>query len=81
MFYKVIRIFFKGEAKSNSVEYFDNYLSAQARYHNIISADLQNNEVTYQATYIIDNGGNMLEHAVFDRRPAPTPETESTPAE
>ena len=70
MFYKVIRIFFKGETKSSSVEYFDSYLSAQARYHNIISADLQNNEVTYQATYIIDYIGNMLEHAVFDRRQA-----------
>ena len=68
MFYQVIRIFFKGENKSNSVEYFDNYLLAQARYHNIIAADLQNQEVTYQGTYIIDNGGNMLERAIFDRR-------------
>lgn len=68
MFYQVIRIFFKGENKSNSVEYFDDYLSAQARYHNIIAADLQNQEVTYQGTYIIDNGGNMLERAIFDRR-------------
>ena len=78
MFYQVIRIFFKSDIKSNSVEYFDNYLSAQARYHNIISADLQNNEVTYQGTYIIDNGGNMLEHVIFDRRPTPTPESELT---
>lgn len=69
MFFKVIRIFFKGEVKSNSVEYFDNILNAEKRYHNIISADLGNDEVTYQATYIIDNGGNMLEHAIFDRPP------------
>lgn len=67
MFFAVIRIFFKGETRSNSIEYFDNIINAEARYHNIIATDLQNAEVTYQATYIIDNGGNMLEHAIFDR--------------
>ena len=70
MFFMVLRVFFKGETKSNSVEYFDNIIAAEARYHNIISADLQNKEVTYQATIILDNALNMVEHAVFDRRPA-----------
>ena len=68
MFYQVIRIFFKGEARSNSVEYFDDYSAAQQRYFNIIAADLANNEVTYNAAYLIDNAGNVLRKDVFDRR-------------
>lgn len=68
MFYKVIHIFFKDETKFNSVKYFNNYLTAQTRYHNIISINLQNNEVTYQITYVINNDGNILEHTIFDRR-------------
>lgn len=68
MFYQVIRIFFKGATKSNSVEYYDNYESALQRYFNIIAADLANAEVTYNAAYLIDNGGNTIRKEVFDRR-------------
>lgn len=68
MFYQVIRVFFKGATKSNSVEYFDSYDAALQRYFNVIAADLANNEVTYNAAYLIDNGGNMMRHEVFDRR-------------
>ena len=73
MFYQVIRIFFKGATKSHSVEYFDDYGPALQRYFNIIAADLANNEVTYNAAYIIDNGGTAIRHEVFDRRPEPEP--------
>ncbi len=55
MFYQVIRIFFKDENKSNPVKYFNNYLSAQTHYHNIISVGLQNN-----------NSDNMFKYAVFN---------------
>lgn len=68
MFYQVIRIFFKGENKSNSVEYFNDYDSALQRYFNIIAADLANDQVTYNAAYLIDNGGTAIRHEVFDRR-------------
>ena len=68
MFYQVIRIFFKGENKSNSVEYFDDYDAALQRYFNIIAADLANDQVTYNAAYLIDNGGTVIRHEVFDRR-------------
>lgn len=68
MFYQVIRIFFKGEAHSNSVEYFNSDELALQRYFNIIAADLANNEVTYNAAYLIDNAGNVLRKDVFDRR-------------
>ena len=70
IFYQVIRIFFKGSVRSNSVEYIADFNAAQQRYFNVIAADLANNEVTYNAAYIIDNGGNMLRHDVFDRREA-----------
>lgn len=68
MLYQVIRIFFKNENRSNSIEYFDNILQAQQRFHNIIAADLSNNEITYQATYIIDNTGYMVDKAIFNRQ-------------
>lgn len=70
MFYQVIRIFFKGEARSNSVEYFDDYNAAQQRFYNVIAADLANAEVTYNAAYLIDNAGNVLRKEFFDRRVA-----------
>ena len=67
-FFQVIRIFFKGEAKSHSVEYFDDYNAALQRYFNILAADLANNQVTYNSAYLIDNGGNVIRRDVFDRR-------------
>lgn len=66
----VIRIFFKGEAETHSVEFKDTYLSAQQRFYNIIAADLANDEITYQAAYIINASGLMLDGKVFDRTPA-----------
>lgn len=82
MFYQVIRVFFKGETKSNSVEYHDGYDSALQRFFSIVAADLGNKDVTYNAAYIIDSYGNMLRHEVFDRRqPEPEPEPENEPEE
>jgi len=76
MFYQVIRIFFKGATKSHSVEYNDSYDSALQRYFNVIAADLANNEVTYNAAYMIDSNGGVMRSEVFDRRPAPEPNAE-----
>lgn len=68
MEYQIIRIFFKGETKSNSVEYSDNYIAASQRFYNIIAADLANAEVTYQATYLKNKYGNdVLAPVVYDR--------------
>lgn len=76
MFLQILRIYYDG-SWHHSVQYFflSDYtsvdtmrLAADARYHNIIAADLQNAAVTYNAAYIIDNGGNMLEKDIFDRR-------------
>lgn len=72
----VIRIFYKGEAETHSVEFKDSYLEAQQRYYGIIAADLANPDVTYQAAYIINAAGLMLDGKVFDRTPAPEPEPE-----
>lgn len=76
MFYTVVRIFYKGEAETHSVEHKASLLEAQQRYFNIIASDLQNAEVTYNAAYIISSTGTMLEGRVFDRRPTPEPEPE-----
>ncbi len=68
-FYSVVRIFFKGDAETHSVEHKSTLLDAQKRYFNIIAADLANDDITYQAAYIIDSNGMMVEGRVFDRTP------------
>lgn len=67
MFYSVIRIFFKGDAETHSVQQFSTLQDAQKRYFNIIAADLADDAITYQSAYIIDSNGLMAEGRVFDR--------------
>lgn len=67
--FTVIRIFFKGETETHSVEFKDTYIEAQQRFYNIVAADLANDEITYQAAYIINASGMMLDGKVFDRTP------------
>lgn len=68
-FYSVVRIFFKGDSETHSVEHKSTLLDAQKRYFSAIAADLANGEITYQAAYIIDSNGLMVEGRVFDRTP------------
>lgn len=75
--FAVIRIYYKGDKETHSVEFKDTYLEAQQRYYNIIASDLANADITYQAAYIINASGLMLDGKVFDRRPAPKPEEEA----
>lgn len=70
MFYSVIRIFFKGEAETHSVQQFDTLQDAQKRYFTIIATDLADESITYQSAYIIDSHGLMMEGRVFDRASA-----------
>ena len=74
IFYTVIRQFFKGENETHSMQIFNDYDVALQRYFNIIAADLADNTITYNATYIIKNDGLMMESRVFDRRPAESEE-------
>lgn len=75
--FAVIRIYYKGDKETHSVEFKDTYLEAQQRFYNIVASDLANPDVTYQAAYIINASGLMLDGKVFDRRPAPEPEQEA----
>lgn len=74
-FYSVIRIFFKGETESHSVQQFSDLQSAQTRYFSMLAADLDNNEITYASAYIVDSAGMMVEGRVFDKT-ATNPESE-----
>ena len=79
-FFMVHRVFMN-PSKNNSMEVFNvsDYptvdacvMAAEARFHNIITADLQNPDVVYQMTFIMDNAGNYVEKPViFDRRSLP----------
>lgn len=66
-FYSVVRIFYKGNAETHSIEQKATLAEAQKRYFNIIATDLANDEITYQSAYIIDSNGLMVEGRVFDR--------------
>ena len=71
--FAIIRIFYKGDKETHSVEFKDSYFEAQQRYYGIIDADLGNADITYQAAYIINASGLMMDGKVFDRKPAPEP--------
>ena len=75
--FAIIRIYCKGDKETHSVEFKDTYLEAQQRFYNIVASDLANPDVTYQAAFIINASGLMLDGKVFDRRPAPEPEEEA----
>ena len=68
MFFTVIRQFFKGDAETHSVEVKATLEDARKRYFGIIAADLNDADITWQAAYIIDSNGLMVEGRVFDRR-------------
>lgn len=72
--FTIIRIYYKGDKETHSVEFKDSYFEAQQRFYNIIASDLANADVTYQAAYIINASGLMMDGKVFDRTPAPEPE-------
>lgn len=74
-FYSVVRLFYKGENESHSVQIFTDLQSAQTRYFNILAADLGTEDVTYCSAYIIDSNGMMVEGRVFDKTIATTETT------
>lgn len=80
IFYQVFRIFFKGDNRNHSIQYFDNYSDAEIRFYSVIASDLADKTIDYNAAYLIDSYGNTIEYKVFDRRvekkPEPEPETE-----
>lgn len=89
-FYMVVRVYHNNK-NNHSIEYFllSDYDSvdalkqaAKARFHNIIAADLLNENVVYQMAYIMDQAGNYIEKPeIFDRRPKPEPEPEQNAGE
>lgn len=76
MFWSIVRQYYKGTAETHSVEVKADKDAALQRYFNIIAADLADATITYNACYIIDSNGVMIEGRVFDRRQ--TAETEET---
>ena len=68
IFYSVIRIFYKGATETHSVQQYSDMREAQKRFYNIVGADLADNDITYQAAYIIDSNGVVCDWKVFDRR-------------
>ena len=68
MFWTVVRQFFKGTAETHSMEVKQTKEAAIQRYFNILAADLADTTITWNACYVIDSTGLMIEGRVFDRR-------------
>ena len=66
--YAVLRINFKGETESHSIEYKDTLREAETRYHNIITADIGNSQVDYSLAMIFDRNANKLVGEIHDYR-------------
>jgi len=66
-FYTVVRQFFKNGKETHSMEIKQDREEAILRYFSIISADLGDPDITYNAVYVIDSNGLMIEGRVFDR--------------
>lgn len=80
-FYRVDRLFFKGDKETHSIQLFDSLDEARKRYFNIIATDLNDPDITFQQADIVDANGMMLECRVFDRTPKPEPEPETSEEE
>ena len=62
----IVRINYKGQVESHSIETRETVRDALIRFHNIIAADLSNSQVTYSAAYIFnDKGRNLVQPFVF----------------
>lgn len=66
-FYTVVRINYKGQTESHSVEHKATLKDAQKRFYSIIATDFGDDTVTWCAAYLIDSDGNMMESRVFDK--------------
>ncbi len=74
IFYTVIRQFIKLGQETHSMEIKTDLTAAQQRFFNIIASDLADQAISYNAAYIINSNGQMMEGRVFDRR-QPEPES------
>lgn len=66
-FFTVIRQFYKNGAEAHSMEVKTSFEDALKRYFAIIATDLDDADITYQAAYIVDSNGLMMEQRVFNR--------------
>lgn len=68
MKYAVVRILFKGEEESHSVQFYDTESEAKKRFFAIMDSDINNKSTTYNAVYIFDKDGNIVKKEINDIR-------------
>lgn len=66
-FYTVVRINYKGQTETHSVEQKETLEAAQKRWFRVLDTDFNDDAVTWCAAYLIDSDGNMMESRVFDK--------------
>ena len=67
VFYTVVRQYYKNGKETHSMEIKQSYEDALKRFFSIIATDLGDADITYQAAYIVNSDGLMMEQRVFNR--------------
>ena len=72
----VNRVFFSKSTgkQSNSIQKFDDELSAKKRFYSILAADIDAADIDYELVQIVREDGICVGSQVFDNRVAPEPE-------
>ena len=68
MEYAVVRILFKGEEESHSVQFYNTIDDAKKRFFAVMDSDINNKDTTYNAVYIFDRDGNIFKKEINDIR-------------
>ena len=65
----VVRVNFDQTGKqSNSIQAYDNETAAFKRYYNVLAADIDNENYTYELVQIVRDDGICVASQVFDNR-------------
>ncbi len=73
--YFVSRVLFKASdgSKSNSIQDYEDEISARKRYYSILASDIGSDNILYELTQIVREDGICIASQVFDYRPKEEP--------
>ena len=65
----VIRVNYnQAGTQSNSIQKFNDLLSAKKRFYSILAADIDNGDYQYELVQVLDDAGNCIVSQVLDNR-------------
>ena len=66
----VVRVFFAKVSgqQSHSVQMYTDEVQARKRFYNILAADIDNDQYSYEQVHLLDENGTSVMFQVFDNR-------------